>query len=106
VFNLKEVLKMVCRTFSRNEVAELLGVSVGTVINMEQEGTLKRLKGVPGVKFNRRDVYAVLNEKEDDLVQMKRLIDTQQKTIIRLRLIIQGMAESCRSAVVKAEEYK
>lgn len=55
---------MVCRTFSRNEVAELLGVSVGTVINMEQEGTLKRLKCVPGVKFNRRDVYAVLNEKK------------------------------------------
>lgn len=97
---------MVCRTFSRNEVAELLGVSVGTVINMEQDGTLKRLKGVPGVKFNRRDVYAVLNEKDDDLVQMKRLIDTQQKTIKHLRWIIHEMVENCRSALVKAEEYK
>ena len=52
---------MACRTFSTAEVATLFGISADSVRKMEQDGILRRLK-VPGIRYSRSEVYAVLRE--------------------------------------------
>lgn len=81
---------MICRTFSRNEVADILGVSPDSVITMEENGVLKRIRGVPGVKFRKRDIYALMHEDVEDCTpaavnRLKRKIRRQREEITQLR---------------------
>lgn len=91
---------MACRTFSPAEVAELLGISVDSVYRMEQNGTLKRLK-VPGLRFSRREVYAILREGAETctVASVRRLeekIRMKDAEIERLRSALRTIAEEAR----------
>lgn len=60
---------MACRTLSTAEVATLFGISADSVRKMEQDGILRRLK-VPGIRYSRSEVYAVLREGAEATVQV------------------------------------
>lgn len=91
---------MACRTFSTKEVADLFGVSPDTVYRMEQNGTLRRLK-IPGVRYSRREVYAILREGAETCTvgEVKRLqeaIREKDAEIERLRGALRTIAEEAR----------
>lgn len=80
---------MMCRTFTKDEAAAVLGISPCSIVNMEEDGLLKRLN-IPGVHFSRRDVYALagISTKECTPALVKRLkrqMKAQQEEIERLR---------------------
>lgn len=60
---------MACRTFSTTEIATLFGISADSVRKMEQDGILRRMK-VPGIRYSRSEVYAVLREGAEATVQV------------------------------------
>lgn len=95
---------MACRTFSTAEVANLFGISLDSVRKMEQEGALRRLK-IPGVRYSRREVYAVLREGAETctVASVRRLEDEiRQKDaeIERLRGALRTIAEEAKGVIV------
>lgn len=54
-------------TVSVNEAARMLGVSPDTVRQMEADGSLKRLKKLRGVRFNRQSILDAAEEQEDGI---------------------------------------
>lgn len=95
---------MACRTFSTAEVANLFGISLDSVRKMEQDGALRRLK-IPGVRYSRREVYAVLREGAETctVASVRRLEDEiRQKDaeIERLRGALRTIAEEAKGVIV------
>ncbi len=91
---------MACRTFSTAEVATLFGISADSVRKMEQDGILRRLR-VPGIRYSRSEVYAVLREGAETctVASVRRLEDEiRQKDaeIERLRGALRTIAEEAR----------
>lgn len=92
---------MACRTFSTAEVATLFGISADSVRKMEQDGILRRLK-VPGIRYSRSEVYAVLREGAETctVASVRRLeekIRMKDAEIERLRGALRTIAEEARS---------
>lgn len=54
-------------TVSVNEAARILGISPDTVRQMEADGSLKRLKKLRGVRFNRKAILDAAEEQEDGI---------------------------------------
>ena len=91
---------MACRTFSTAEVATLFGISADSVRKMEQDGILRRLR-VPGIRYSRSEVYAVLREGAETCTvgEVKRLqeaIREKDAEINRLRGALHTIAEEAR----------
>lgn len=91
---------MACRTFSTAEVATLFGISADSVRKMEQDGILRRLR-VPGIRYSRSEVYAVLREGAETCTvgEVKRLqeaIREKDAEINRLRSTLRTIAEEAR----------
>ena len=91
---------MDCRTFSTAEVATLFGISADSVRKMEQDGILRRLK-VPGIRYSRSEVYAVLREGAETctVASIRRLeekIRMKDAEIKRLRGALRTIAEEAR----------
>lgn len=53
-------------TFTQQELADRWGVTKQTIKNMENAGQLKRLLGIPGVRYRAREVYALEGMEEKD----------------------------------------
>lgn len=92
---------MACRTFSTADVATLFGISADSVRKMEQAGILRRLK-VPGIRYSRSEVYAVLREGAETctVASVRRLeekIRMKDAEIERLRGALRTIAEEARS---------
>lgn len=95
---------MACRTFSTAEVANLFGISLDSVRKMEQDGILRRLK-VPGIRYSRSEVYAVLREGAETCTvgEVKRLqeaIREKDAEINRLRSALRTIAEEAKGVIV------
>lgn len=95
---------MACRTFSTAEVATLFGISADSVRKMEQDGILRRLK-VPGIRYSRSEVYAVLREGAETCTvgEVKRLqeaIREKDAEINRLRSALRTIAEEAKGVIV------
>ncbi|WP_444196101.1 hypothetical protein [Dialister succinatiphilus] len=95
---------MACRTFSTAEVATLFGISADSVRKMEQDGILRRLK-VPGIRYSRSEVYAVLREGAETCTvgEVKRLqeaIREKDAEINRLRSTLRTIAEEAKGGIV------
>lgn len=91
---------MACRTFSTAEVATLFGISADSVRKMEQDGILRRLR-VPGIRYSRSEVYAVLREGAETCTvgEVKRLqeaIREKDAEINRLRGALRTIAEEAQ----------
>lgn len=91
---------MACRTFSTAEVANLFGISSDSVRKMEQDGILRRLR-VPGIRYSRSEVYAVLRERAETctVASVRRLeeaIRQKDAEIERLRGALRTIAEEAR----------
>lgn len=92
---------MVCITFSTAEVATLFGIYADSVRKMEQDGILRRLK-VPGIRYSRSEVYAVLREGAETctVASVRRLeekIRMKDAEIEKLRGALRKIAEEARS---------
>lgn len=48
-----------------DEAAELLNVGVSTIYDLRNRGVLKQLKNLPGVRFRKKDIYAIAEEKQN-----------------------------------------
>lgn len=95
---------MACRTFSTAEVATLFGISADSVRKMEQDGILRRLK-VPGIRYSRSEVYAVLREGAETCTvgEVKRLqeaIREKDAEINGLRSTLRTIAEEAKGGIV------
>lgn len=95
---------MACRTFSTAEVANLFGISPDSVRKMEQDGILRRLR-VPGIRYSRSEVYAVLREGAETCTvgEVKRLqeaIREKDAEINRLRSTLRTIAEEAKGVIV------
>lgn len=95
---------MACRTFSTAEVATLFGISADSVRKMEQDGILRRLR-VPGIRYSRSEVYAVLREGAETCTvgEVKRLqeaIREKDAEINRLRSALRTIAEEAKGVIV------
>lgn len=95
---------MACRTFSTAEVANLFGISPDSVRKMEQDGILRRLR-VPGIRYSRSEVYAVLREGAETCTvgEVKRLqeaIREKDAEINRLRSALRTIAEEAKGVIV------
>ena len=54
-------------TVTVKQAADLLGVSEDTIRQMEADGSLKRLKKLRGVRFNRQAILDAAEEQEDGI---------------------------------------
>lgn len=88
---------MICRTFSVSEVADYLGICPDSVRLMEANGVIKRIKGVPGVKYRRRDIYALTEENPNDCTpagfhRLRNKLKLKQLEIDRLRKALEFLS--------------
>lgn len=58
-------------TMTQKEVAEYLGVSLQSVIRMEQTGTIKRLPSLPGARYSTTKIRELAGEEQKTYGQMK-----------------------------------
>ena len=70
--------------WSAKTAAEFFGVSVQAVYDMRDNGILKQLEKLPGVKFRKADCLAVANETEDvfrpyEVAKMRRELVLEKK---------------------------
>lgn len=68
-------------TVTVKQAAELLGTSEETIRQMEVDGSLKRLKKLRGVRFNRKAILDAAEEQEDGVRRrdyQKLLAENQQ----------------------------
>lgn len=74
-------------TMTQKEVADYLGVSLQSVIRMEQTGTIKRLTNMPGARYNTSSIKQLAGEGQKTYGQMKaeRERDEAWEEVQRLR---------------------
>ncbi len=58
-------------TMTQKEVADYLGVSLQSVIRMEQTGTIKRLPKLPGARYSTSKIKELAGEGQKTYGQMK-----------------------------------
>lgn len=59
------------RLLKRNEVAEILNIDVASVARMEQDGTIKRVLKVPGIRYRESDIKRLVGEPTEDVEEIK-----------------------------------
>lgn len=74
-------------TMTQKEVADYLGVSLQSVIRMEQTGTIKRLPKLPGARYSASKIKELAGEGQKTYGQMKaeRERDEAWEEVQRLR---------------------
>lgn len=90
---------MECLTYSVKEVAEILGISPQAVYAMRDEGKIKQLKNVAGVKFAKHDVMALVKLGDEvnafNFKQLKIKNEALEKENERLKSFIKRITSDC-----------
>lgn len=82
--------------YTTDEVAKLLKCSQNAVRTMEDNGTLHRLAGVPGVKFSGVEVAQLLGKDyktlklETEVKQLRKQVAGLQERLTRIMTVAQG----------------
>lgn len=58
-------------TMTQKEVAEYLGLSIGSVIKLEESGKIKRLPSLPGARYSTSKIRELAGEGQKTYGQMK-----------------------------------
>nr|DAQ23014.1 MAG TPA: chaperone-modulator protein [Caudoviricetes sp.] len=85
--------------------AEIIGVSKGTVRNLEKEGKLHRLP-IPGLRFSTDEVLKIAGKQKDtssDLDRMEKKIASLQSEVEALRDVLRGMCTFSQDAMKSLE---
>lgn len=94
------------RTYTVAETAEILGVSTDVVYRMKNDGILPAVKNLSAIRFLKRDVLAMVDEKEDDfrpsaLRRLRNELSFEKQENERLRGIIRQICIAANTAAAQ-----
>ena len=93
-------------TYSVKEAAEVLNVSEDSIRKMEANGSIRRLKKVPGIRFSRKDILACADLTDQDIRpsqirQLKADLDRERTENERLRERLRKLIIAANQAAVE-----
>lgn len=96
-------------TFDPKETAEILGIPVSAVYKLREDGKIKKLPDLPGIKFRRKDVFALagLKEKEYSPFEFQKLKaenENLQNQLTKLRGIMRSLNITLLTALGEEEK--